>query len=187
LRNINRRSFLAAHRSLNAQIGFLLVLVAVFFRNDLFTYKLYFFYDTIMPKFPFGQFFAEGLANSSSPSGVRTSSPGILAAIEAVRRRGMRGWWPGVFRYTFLLGTHPYVVIYAILGAGSWLVFAFFEKNVSSNRILRARWLAVIGGPDRVPRPGGVSAALQQRFHIICRRAVANLTAPLRKGIIGEN
>jgi len=236
LRNIDRRSFLAAHGSLIAQIGFLLVLVAVFFRNALFTHNLYFYYDTIMQNFPFGQFFAEGfsqfklrmwcphifsgfplfaegqagalyplfaplllfapfwviykysIALHSLMAGIfmliflrqmklRTQSclfgavafafsgffvaqvshtniirgycylPAILAAIEAVRRRGMRRWWliPVLFG-TFLLGTHPYVAIYAILATALWLLFALLERNASASRVLRARWLAVVGG-----------------------------------------
>ena len=236
MENNDRRSFLTTHRLLIAQIGFLLALVAVFFRNALFTHKLYFCYDTIMQNFPFGQFFADGfsqfklhlwcphifsgfplfaegqagplyplfapllllapfwviykysVALHSLLAGVfmlillrqmklRTQSclfgavafafsgffvaqvshtniirgycylPAILAAIEAVRRRGMRRWWliPVLFG-TFLLGTHPYVAIYVVLAVALWLVFAFFEKNDSSNRVLRTRWLAAIGG-----------------------------------------
>ncbi len=236
MRNIDWRSFLTTHRALIAQIGFLLALVLIFFRNALFTHKLYFYYDTIMQNFPFGQFFAEGfsqfklrlwcphifsgfplfaegqagplyplfapllllapfwviykysIALHSLLAGVfmliflrqmklKSPSclfgavafafsgffvaqvshtniirgycylPAILAAIEAVRRRGMRRWWliPVLFG-TFLLGTHPYVAIYVVLAMALWLLFALFERHPSPNAVLRVRWLAVIGG-----------------------------------------
>ncbi|MBN2209277.1 MAG: YfhO family protein [Candidatus Coatesbacteria bacterium] len=226
----------AASKPLLAQIGFLLALVLIFFGNALFSHKLYFYYDTIMQNFPFGQFFAEGfsqfklrlwcphifsgfplfaegqagalyplfapllllapywviykysIAFHSLLAGVfmlmflqqmrlRRQSclfgavafafsgffvaqvshtniirgycylPAILASIEVVRRRGMRRWWliPVLFG-TFLLGTHPYVAIYAILATALWLAFAWFEGTASDKQILRVRWLATIGG-----------------------------------------
>ena len=230
------RKYLLWNRVLAGQIVFIVVLVALFFGNALFTNKLYFFYDTIMQNFPFGQFFADGFGQFklhlwcphifsgfplfaegqagplyplfgpllllapywvvykfsialhsllagifmllflrqrklSAPSSLLGAVafafsgffvaqvshiniirgycylPAILAAIEAVRARGMRRWWLiPVLSGTFLLGTHPYVAIYVLLAVGLWLTFGLLERKHSPRKTSAARWLAIAGG-----------------------------------------
>ncbi|MBN1592487.1 MAG: YfhO family protein [Candidatus Coatesbacteria bacterium] len=229
---------LNSNRSLVAQVCLLLVLVSIFFGNALFSYRLYFYYDTIMQNFPFGQFFAEGFRQfelrlwcpqifsgfplfAEGQAGalyplfapllllapfwvvykytialhsflaalfmllflrqmkLKTQSclfgavafgfsgffvaqvshaniirgycylPAVLLAIEAFRIRGARRWWllPVIFG-TFILGTHPYVAIYALIAVALWLLFALLEKrNETTPRgVSWARWFGAIGG-----------------------------------------
>ena len=52
-----------SRRGLVLSCALLCVLVALFFHRSVFSYRLFFFYDTIMQNFPFGLYFAEGFSN----------------------------------------------------------------------------------------------------------------------------